>query len=420
MIARSIRALRAARRQLFVLAFFGAPLAISCDRVPLTAPTESTIQLFSTAPSVPLNGSIDLVATITEQAGTPVHNGTLVTFTTTLGRIEPSETRTENGKATVKLVAGSQSGVAHVTALSGAATGQSSGDDTSTAGASVDVPIGAAAVGSIVLRAEPASIAPGGTAQIIAAVLDAGGNTMAGVPVAFTSTAGQLQAGLVNTNTQGEARTSLTTNVDATVTARAGVASGDTTAPSDEVTVTVAALPVITLSASPEAPSVGQPVTFTITVAPAVGGNPVTSVRIEFGDGDSANLGAVSGQTTASHTYDDDGSRTVRVTVTDAAGQQTAQALVITVSPGAPVSVVLGFDPAAPKVNQSVTFTATVGEGVVAERFDWVFGDGTTRTTTGNETTKAYTSTGIKRAKVTVTATDGSTGTGAADVVISP
>ncbi len=164
-----------------------------------------------------------------------------------------------------------------------------------TVGASVDVPIGAAAVGSIVLRADPATIAPGGTAQITAAVLDAGGNVMAGVPVSFTATAGQLQAGLVTTNAQGEASTALTTNVNATVTARAGVASGDTAAPSAEIDITVAALPAIDLSAAPEAPTVGQPVTFTITVTPAEGGSPVKSVRIEFGDGDSANLGAVSG-----------------------------------------------------------------------------------------------------------------------------
>jgi PKD repeat protein len=49
-----------------------------------------------------------------------------------------------------------------------------------------------------------------------------------------------------------------------------------------------------------------------------------------------------------------------------------------------------------------------------------VFGDGSTRTTTGSETIKVYTSAGTKKVKVTVTATDASTGTAAADVVISP
>jgi hypothetical protein len=48
-----------------------------------------------------------------------------------------------------------------------------------------------------------------------------------------------------------------------------------------------------------------------------------------------------------------------------------------------------------------------------------VFGDGTTRTTTGNETIKVYSSAGTKKVTVKLTATDASTGTAAADVVIS-
>jgi len=35
----------------------------ACDKMPLTAPTESTIQI-SAAPTVPLNGSVDVVAAL--------------------------------------------------------------------------------------------------------------------------------------------------------------------------------------------------------------------------------------------------------------------------------------------------------------------------------------------------------------------
>jgi hypothetical protein len=414
MIARSITLVPAPRRQMTVLMLLlAAGIAVSCDRVPLTAPTESTIQLFSTAPSVPLNGSIDLVATITEQAGTPVHDGTLVSFTTTLGRIEPSETRTDNGKATVKLIAGTQSGTATVTAFSGAATG-GSGDD-ATAGASIEVAIGAAAAETVAVRAEPASVPPsGGSVQIIAQVLDESGNLLSGLPVSFSTTAGQLSSSSGISDANGEARVTLTTSTAATVTARAGSAT-------DDVEVAVGAVPTIALTATPEAPAVGEPVTFGITVTVAEGGSPVKSVRIEFGDGDSANLGAVSGQTSATHTYDSDGTRTVRVTVTDTANQTTSAAIVISVQPSGPVNVTLDFSPDAPTVNHSVTFTATVTPAtVVPARFDWVFGDGTVRTTTGNETIKVYSSSGTKKVKVTVTATDGSTGVAAADVVIGP
>ena len=49
----------------------------ACDKVPLTAPTESTILLFANGSSVPLTGGVDLIATVTEKPGTPVQNGTI-------------------------------------------------------------------------------------------------------------------------------------------------------------------------------------------------------------------------------------------------------------------------------------------------------------------------------------------------------
>ena len=57
----------------------------------------------------------------TSRPGTPVHNGTVVNFTTTLGSIEPAEATTTSGRATVRLVADGRSGTAVVTAYSGAA-----------------------------------------------------------------------------------------------------------------------------------------------------------------------------------------------------------------------------------------------------------------------------------------------------------
>jgi len=320
-------------RRLTVLGLlFVSAICVSCDRVPLTAPTESTIQLFSTAPSVPLNGSVDLIATITEQAGTPVPDGTLVSFATTLGRVEPSETRTNNGKASAKLIAGTQSGTARVTAFSGAATGGSG--DNATAGASVDVLIGAAAAETVVVRADPASVPPsGGSVQIIAQALDASGNLLSGIPVTFSTTAGRLSSSSAITDANGDGRVTLTTSTEADVTARAG---SKESAPV-KVSVSVIVVPTIGLTTATPAPLVDEPVTFIITVTPAPGGSPIDEVRIDFGDGDSADLGAVSGQTSATHTYGDAGDRTVRVTVSDTANLTTSQAIVITVlEPTAP------------------------------------------------------------------------------------
>jgi PKD repeat protein len=380
-------------------------VAASCDKVPLTAPSQSTIELVATAPSVPANGSIDVIATVTEQPGTPVQNGTVVSFTTTLGHIDPSEAQTTNGKATARLVADGRSGTATITAYSGGATK-----------ATVDVLIGAAAADTIVVRAEPANVPrTGGTVQIVAQVRDASGNALSAVPVTFTATAGQIQTPTATTDANGEARTAFTTSSKATVTARAGGKSAD-------IVVDVAALPTISISATPAAPTAGQAVTFTLTIDASAATNPVKNVRIDYGDGDFEDLGAPSGSTSVAHIYASDGTKTVTVTVTDTAGQQASQVLVVNVLPKTPVAVNLTYSPTSPAANDVVTFTATVtvGAGVAIERYDWLFGDGSTKSTTGNQTTKIYSASGTFHASVTVTATDGSTGIGAADIKVGP
>src|SRR6478672_8783963 len=95
--------------------------AISCDKVPLLAPTQSTVNLQINTTVVPVNGTAEVLATVTEQAGTPVHNGTTVTFTASFGTVQPAEAQTEGGIARTTFHAGSQSGTAKVGAFSGAA-----------------------------------------------------------------------------------------------------------------------------------------------------------------------------------------------------------------------------------------------------------------------------------------------------------
>ena len=94
----------------------------ACESLPLLAPTESTIVVVASAPVIPLEGESVITAVVTEGVGTPVQNGTLVTFSTTLGRLEPQESRTEDGRATSRLAGGKTTGTAMVSAFSGAAT----------------------------------------------------------------------------------------------------------------------------------------------------------------------------------------------------------------------------------------------------------------------------------------------------------
>ena len=73
--------------------------------MPLLAPQASTITLSTASTVVQANGTTEIRATVLEPSGTPVQNGTTVTFTTNLGALSPAEARTLNGVATVQFVA---------------------------------------------------------------------------------------------------------------------------------------------------------------------------------------------------------------------------------------------------------------------------------------------------------------------------
>ena len=78
----------------------------ACNKVPLLAPSGSTINLSASTRTLPVNGSTGLTAFVTESSGTPVQNGTTVRFTTTLGSVSPVETQTTNGLAVANFLAG--------------------------------------------------------------------------------------------------------------------------------------------------------------------------------------------------------------------------------------------------------------------------------------------------------------------------
>ena len=69
-------------------------VTVACDKVPLTSPTGSTITLSVNQTTVPINGTIEVVAAVIEAGGTAVHDGTSVTFTGGLGTFTPLEAQT--------------------------------------------------------------------------------------------------------------------------------------------------------------------------------------------------------------------------------------------------------------------------------------------------------------------------------------
>lgn len=214
----------------------------SCDRAPFVAPSGSAITLVASPGAIPANGASEITAFVIEGAqgtgndeepgavvpgvGTPVHNGTEVFFTTTLGRIEPQDARTTSGRATARLVGGGLSGTAVVRATSGGAT------------STIEVDIGAATATRIVVTATPQSLPnDGGTSVIIARVEDQQGNPVPGVLVSFTTSRGSVDPTSDVSNDLGVSTTDLSTTETATVTATSG---GSATSLNGTVVVTVA------------------------------------------------------------------------------------------------------------------------------------------------------------------------------------
>jgi adhesin/invasin len=385
----------------------------ACQKMPLVAPSGTALQLVAATNVLPVNGEADITAVLIEGGleggasqdpatpssgnGTPVHNGTLVTFTTTLGRLEPGESRTEAGRATTKLIADGRSGVATITAFSGAATN------------TIDVNIGAAGAAHVSVTANPQSLpGTGGTTTISARVEDQQGNGLLGVPVSFSTTKGTLSKTSVISSDQGIASTSLTTTQEATVTASTG---GSTEALSGTVVVSLKPRTTVAISA-PASATVGVPASFTIT--PATGAV-ITNVHVDFGDGLATDLGEITSATTVGHPFRSPGVLTVRATATDSEGGTGTASTQVVVTP---LVVTLTFAPnstSAPGVADIVTFTATPSLGALIEHYDWVFGDGSVGNSVSNQATHSYLAKGAYT--VSVTAVPAGNGAPAANIV---
>jgi hypothetical protein len=400
-------------------------LASGCDRAALLAPTNSRITLTASNRVLPTGGSTSLTATVLENSGSPVPNGTTVRFLTTLGRVDPVEAQTSNGVAVATFFAGDASGVAEIQAISGLASGGTSttggtgtggtATATTTAGNVVQITIGAAAVDTVTVRANPGSVGPnGGAVSVTALVMGAGGRTISGIPVSFTANNGQLSPVTAVTNEAGEATTTLTTDRETTVRATAG------TKTSEAITVGVRTGPAITLtcavgtSQNCAAVTIGQSVTFTVT--PGSTTSRIREVVLDFGDGSSLNLGAVTGATTVGHTYGLAGAFTARATATDTSGEQIAATQFVEVRGPLGISLTLtklgGF---------RVRAQANVSGGAESQvaQFEWTFEGGTPNAVTTDPTAEfTYTTSGPKTVSVRVTMRDGRIGTASGTVTL--
>lgn len=395
---RSVARLTAGVYSVAVLAL----LAAGCDKMPLTAPTDSQVVLFASSTVMPLNGSVEITATVLEPGGIPVHNGTQVNFVTTLGVIEPAEARTSGGRATVRLRSAGTSGIARVSAFSGGASAEG-----------LEVRVGASAATRISLSADVPSLPPGGgVTQILAVVTDDENRRLEGVPVTFSANAGALRDTTVVTNINGEARTQLTATRETIVTATVGSATAT-------LTVRVTSEPIITLTTPSTSVGEGENVVFTVGVQVGANGDPIRDVTIDFGDGETLSLGPVSGTRTVSHVFRRAGTYRVEVAATDTGGVTARAVSTITVEHRAIPVTLVASPSATPRINTPVTFTATA-TGTNITGYWWDFGDGTSRFTTGASTIHTYGSLGRKFVRVDVVNAAGQRGENVIEVVVQP
>jgi hypothetical protein len=409
----------------------------SCDKVPLTAPSTATIKLYADTPIVPIGGTARITATVIQTGGATVHNGTVVSFTTSLGAMEPSEATTQDGKCTVTFRAGSQSGTAVINAYSGAAsttssgttTGGSTGGTTTSTGSGVTLLVGAAAAASVVVTASPSTVpGVGGTSTITATVLDANNNALPGVPVSFSTDIGNLASSTVTTDQSGQASTTLSTYQTSTVTVTAGPKITGT------VKVTATPVPTVTIGVPATAPTAGIPAAFTVTAAAGAGGAPITNVTMTIVKNSTQatvatmNLGQPNGAVTVNHTFAQEGTYTVTVIARDASGQTATASVPVTVLAAQPFTLTVTASNGRVGQQISMTAIATAGSGAPSvSTYTWDFGDNTPKVTTSVPVvTHTYTSipagftSWTYTVQVQATGSDGRLGFGSANVVITP
>jgi PKD repeat protein len=179
---------------------------------------------------------------------------------------------------------------------------------------------------------------------------------------------------------------------------------GQTANQAKAVTVGAATLSA-SFTFSPSSPLRGQTVNFDGSGSRAAPGRSIANYAWNFDDGATAVF------VTTVHAFNNTGTFTVRLTVTDDIGQTATTTLPVTVSGAAPTPL-FTFSPSAPVTGQSVQFDASTSRpaaGRTITAYQWNFDDGTTGT--GIAPSHAFTTARTFAVRLTVTDDFGQTGT---------
>ncbi len=376
-----------------ILASLSILLAIilfGCHDVPTVADKDSTIVLASNRSFLRTGGDTAQI-TVTGYSGNgePIRDGTLVTFTTSLGSLPPS-VELRDGRAIVTFVSGNQRGEANIKARSGIAVGE----------LSIDIEYSTQA--KITLKATPTSLpAAGGPVTIKAEVADNKGNPFTHIPVSFETTTGTFekpQNPIYTDDYQGIAINVLRTKATADVTVSSLGQSATITIEVSENTP-----PTASFTYWPLSPKVGDQVNFDASASTDTDGK-IVQYSWSFNDGYKDGGCKIHRSCSTSGEYE------VSLQVKDNLGAVSA---VVTktfsvVENEAPVAS-FDFFPTNPTVNADIRFDAsssTDSDGWI-KKWEWDFGDGEHRS--GEIVTHSYDHAGTFQIHLTVTDNDGQT-----------
>jgi uncharacterized repeat protein (TIGR01451 family) len=308
--------------------------------ITLTAGSPNTVTLLANPATLSVGDTSTLTATVVDQYNNPVDNGTIATFTSSLGTaLTPRST--SNGIATSTLTS-TLAGTAYITASSGLASGTAS------------VVFNPGAPYSTTVQANPATLSVGGISVLTATVADQFNNPVAdGTLVTFTSSLGTVLS--PRSTSGGIATSTLTSTLAGTahITVTRGLASGTASVvfnPGTPYTLTV--LP------NPTTLTVDGTSTLTATVVDQYN-NPVanaTSVTFTSSLGTVLSPRSTSGGI-ATSTITSTLVGTANITATSGLASGTAS---VVFNPGTPYTLTVQPNPTTLTVGGTSTLTATL------------------------------------------------------------
>ncbi len=284
---------------------------VGCDSVEPVAPPGTVLTISANPSRIPSDGASEIRVTARKPNGTPLNEGTVISFGTTVGQIQPSVPVDARGEAVTMLRGDDQFGMATVTASAGGSEA-----------ATVDVQVGLPAT-SITLQATPTSVPEtGGELELVALVRDDQGRPLAKAQVNFLTDTGTLDSGGLLRMTDSNGRAEDTLLIEAgdldvlpgdTFQIEAAVGSGTGSVISDVRTISIQRLPVADFTFGTS--------NLTVVFTDTTRGRP-NKWSWSFGDGNTSQ------RQNPSHTFAAAGTYVVTLTANNALGSDTVSKFV--------------------------------------------------------------------------------------------